>query len=814
MASYHLSVKIIKRSAGRSSVAAAAYRARCALHDQRQGMRFDYSQKPDLAHSEILAPENAAAFVKDRASLWNAVEAGEKRKDAQLAREVEIALPAELSLEQQIALTRAFVQDNFVAHGMVADINIHHSETNPHAHILLTLREIDQNGFGKKVRAWNRRENVLTWRAEWEAVQNKHLAMAGLDVRVDARSLADMGVELIPQTKLGVGRHRRQKLDQQRNYEEVLSANGQKILADPTIALYHLTYYHATFTRRDVYRYLNAHSWGVEQFDRCRRAIFDSSELVTVGTDEKGELRYSTRTMVATEKAMLQASAMMGLAHDHGVQPKYIEQAVARRSLHTGQEIAFRHMAGHGNLALVTGKAGSGKSYTLSAVKEAYESQGYHVQGAALSGIAAEALERSSGIVSGTIHRKIWEWEQGRNRLHKKSVLVIDEAAMVGTRQMAVIVREALVSRAKLILVGDDQQLQSIEAGAAFRGIRERVGCVSLREVQRQEKDWQKEATRLLAGDEQDIGRALDLYRAHGNIRMAADTGDIQRVLVTDWARDFGDGQSRLILAHRRRDVATFNRLGRWFLQNKGYLGEKSAEVETTNGKIRVSANERIMFLRNDMGLGIKNGSLGTLEKIHGRVLAVKLDNGRQVAVDTRFYKDFTYGYAATIHKSQGATVDYAYVYATRSFDRHLAYVALTRHRKDMVLYHARNALGNDMVRIFSRPRMKSLVADYGRLRGLVPVAPAKAEKAVAEPQRQYEIVLSYETRSGRHEEQFTVQAPEGLDRKQLRSFLDKEARAIVNRSRDLQRAANLKALIRPARQVAKGRDIGPGLEM
>ena len=126
-----------------------------SIYDKSQGLTFDYTRKKDLAHSEILLPENAPARLADRPTLWNEVEHAERRKDAQLAREIELALPAELTLNQNIELVREFVKTNFVDQGMIADVNIHTKKDNPHAHILLTTREVTEEGFGKKVRAWN-----------------------------------------------------------------------------------------------------------------------------------------------------------------------------------------------------------------------------------------------------------------------------------------------------------------------------------------------------------------------------------------------------------------------------------------------------------------------------------------------------------------------------------------------------------------------------------------------------------------------------------------------------------------------------------
>lgn len=817
MASYHLSVKIIKRSNGRSSVAAAAYRARTLLHDERQGLTFDYSRKTDLAHSEIIAPENAPKFVHDRGALWNAIEHVEKRKDAQLAREVEVALPAEFSLEKQIQLTREFAMQNFVSQGMVADINLHGSETNPHAHILLTMREVNEKGFGKKVRAWNKRDNVLAWREEWAALQNRYLAREGLDIRVEHRSFDALGIELTPQNKLGVGKHSRRKATYVRvaDYHKILRENGECIIADPTIALQHLTYHHATFTKTDVFKYLNSHSDDTRQFERCRQAVFDSPELIVVGKDKKGELRYSTRTMVATEKAMLHSATVLSMWEHHGVDNPLLGQTVTTRQMTSGQLCAFYHMTSGRNIAVMTGKAGSGKSYTLGAVKEAYEAQGYRVQGAALAGIAAEALERSSGITSQTIHKTLWLWEQGRGQLNGKSVLVVDEAAMVGTRQMAEIVCEVERSRAKLILVGDDRQLQSIEAGAAFRGICERVGQVSLTEIKRQRKDWQKEATQLLSGGPEDIAHALKLYREHGNIRSVKDFEDTHQAVCTDWAWAYGQGTS-LMLAHRKKDVFLLNRTGRMHLKDRGHIAKSGKTIKTAGGKIELCKNERVMFLRNEKSLNVKNGSLGTVEKVQGKVLQVKLDTGERVAVDTRFYQDMDYGYAATVHKSQGTTVDRVYVLATRGFDRHLSYVALSRHREDVKVYHSRDKEGfsdqRHMERLFARVNEKTLVADYGELRGL---GPAPAAKACEAEKRCFEIVVTHRYPDGAKEFIKAVEVDPGLGQKERKGILRKEARRFSQELGEV-RGGRIEIKVRPVRRIPKvvGKRRGLGLGM
>ncbi len=194
MAIYHLSAKIIRRSAGRSSVAAAAYRSASRLSDQRLGLDYDYTRKGGIEHSEILAPENAPNWMRDRATLWNTVERVEKRRDAQLSREIELALPRELSLDRRVGLVREFIQSEFVDCGMVADCNHHAGKARdggeqPHVHVMLSTRELMGDGFGPKNRDWNSVDKLERWRERWAEHVNLELERAGHDIRVDHRNL-------------------------------------------------------------------------------------------------------------------------------------------------------------------------------------------------------------------------------------------------------------------------------------------------------------------------------------------------------------------------------------------------------------------------------------------------------------------------------------------------------------------------------------------------------------------------------------------------------------------------------------------------
>ena len=194
VAIYHLSAKMLSRSAGRSAVAAAAYRSGGRLQDERTGRVYDFTRKGGVEHVEIVVPRRTPAWMLDRTELWNGVEKAEKRKDAQLAREIEVALPRELPAARRAGLVREFVQAEFVSRGMIADLAIHVGRARdggeqPHAHIMLTTRIVTAEGFGPKNRDWNGTDKLDEWRARWAEHVNRDLERAGHRERIDHRSL-------------------------------------------------------------------------------------------------------------------------------------------------------------------------------------------------------------------------------------------------------------------------------------------------------------------------------------------------------------------------------------------------------------------------------------------------------------------------------------------------------------------------------------------------------------------------------------------------------------------------------------------------
>ncbi len=731
MAIYHLHVKVIGRKAGSSTVASAAYRSASRLRDDRLERSHDFSNKGGVVHSEVMLPENAPEAWSDREQLWNDVEAFEVRKDAQLAREVEFALPREMTQAQGIELARDFVQSEFVDQGMIADLNVHWDMTEdgtpkPHAHVMLTMRSVDENGFGPKVRDWNRTEMVERWRERWAELANERLAELDIDARIDHRSLEAQGIPLEPQSQIGAPAQRIEgegieAADRADMHREIARGNGARIIADPSIALDAITQQQSTFTRRDMAKFAHRHSDGVDQFSEVMGAMRNAPDLVELGEDGRGEDRFTTREMIETEQRLHRAAELMAEQERHEVEDTDREAALARAEarglvLSEEQADALAHVTDGRDLGIVVGYAGTGKSAMLGVAREAWEAAGYEVRGVALSGIAAENLESGSGIASRTVASMEHGWEQGRDALTARDVLVIDEAGMVGTRQLERVLSHAADAGAKVVLVGDPQQLQSIEAGAAFRSIFERHGGAEIGEIRRQREDWQRDATRDLATGR--TGEAIHAYDTHGTVHAAPTREQARDDLIDRWDRDrqASPDRSRIILTHTNDEVRALNEAARGRMREAGDLGG-DVRVTVERGERSFANGDRVMFLRNERGLGVKNGTLGNVEQVSERSMSVRTDDGRSVSFDFKDYDRIDHGYAATIHKAQGMTVDRTHILATPGLDAHGSYVALSRHRDGMDLNYGRDDFAdeNRLVRTLSRDRPKDMASDYER---------------------------------------------------------------------------------------------------
>jgi Ti-type conjugative transfer relaxase TraA len=768
MAVPHFSVSIVARGSGRSAVLSAAYRHCAKMDYEREARTMDYSRKQGLLHEEFVipadAPEWLQSMIAERSvsgaseAFWNKVEEFEKRSDAQLAKDVTIALPIELSVEQNIELVRDFVARHITAQGMVADWVFHDAPGNPHIHLMTTLRPLTESGFGsKKVAVTGPDGNVLrndsgrqvyelwagglhdfnAFRDGWFACQNRHLALAGLDIRIDGRSFEKQGIELTPTIHLGVGTKAIERkaasgngsadekavLERLELQEERRAENARRIQRSPEIVLDLITREKSVFDERDVAKILHRYIDDAGLFRSLMARILQSPETLRLDrerldfvTGVRAPAKYTTRELIRLEAEMANRSIWLSQRSSHGVREPMLAATFARHErLSDEQRTAIEHVAGNERIAAVIGRAGAGKTTMMKAAREAWEAAGYRVVGGALAGKAAEGLEKEAGIVSRTLSSWELRWSQGRGQLDDKTVFVLDEAGMVSSRQMALFVETVTRAGAKLVLVGDPEQLQPIEAGAAFRAIADRIGYAELETIYRQREQWVRDASLDLARG--NVGKAVSAYQSNGKMIGSELKADAVTNLIADWNRDYDPAKSTLILAHLRRDVRMLNELARTKLIERGVI-EQGSPFKTADGVRSFAAGDQIVFLKNEGSLGVKNGMLGkVVDAAPGRIVAVtgEGEHRAQVSVEQSFYNNVDHGYATTVHKSQGATVDRVKVLASLSLDRHLTYVAMTRHREDLGVYFGSRsfAKAGGLVEILSRRNFKETTLDY-----------------------------------------------------------------------------------------------------
>jgi Ti-type conjugative transfer relaxase TraA len=612
MANYHLTVKMISRTGGKSCVSSLAYRSATQLKDLKTGEAFDYTEKGFVGHVDILLPEDAPEWISELAEecktnkqsalqkLSNIFEAAEKRKDAQVYREVEFSLPNELSDEQNIKWAKEFIQEVCIKKGMVAITSFHFDIdkitglNKPHCHVLLSTRDLCEEGLNRlKSLEWNQDSLVHELRQQCEQYQNLALKEHGFESRVDHRSYAERGLDIDPQPKLNsaiIDMNRRGiKTDKQSNFDVARLKNQFKILRDPELVLSIVTSNHSTFTRHDIARVLNRYIDDPTQFRNLHDRLLGSHKLVRLDKTEGEEPVFTTKEMLRVEMGLVNTAERISAQLTHEVGDSLVKLVIDRQNeklaqyggLSTDQSEAIRHMLKGSQISCVVGYAGAGKTTSLEAAREAWESSGYKVVGLAPTGKAARNIE-DSGIRSLTIHKFLLAQGQGREQISSQTVIVLDEAGMVDSRRFGELLSIVERAGAKIVAMGDGNQIQAIEAGPAFRLLTNRVEPAVLETIVRQQEDWQKEATKLFGSAQAD--KALSLYMEKGAIKFIEEresrevakdalteyclarqmSGRVWKEMISDYEQEQGKTQFEQIDFNKLSDHQDYGLYERW----------------------------------------------------------------------------------------------------------------------------------------------------------------------------------------------------------------------------------------------------------
>jgi len=490
--------------------------------------------------------------------------------------------------------------------------------------------------------------------------------------------------------------------------------------------------------------------------------------------ERAGFVRYATKTLIAAEKELLVAARRSIGDRSHIVSNKTVDAVAGSRTLNPEQLAAFRRITTHaGSIQCIEGMAGTGKTYLLDAAREAWEKDGYRVIGCALAARAARQLESDSGIKSATLKSTLWRISppladrieharkkflaeakrgfrmdvRGMNakakakvrkavrkrdqplgglKLDKKTIVVLDEAGMVDSVQFNKLSQHVTKAGAKLVCGGDRRQVQPIEAGAPFASVAEVVGSVRLTEVIRQRHEWMREAVHHFADGDARTG--LSLYAKEGKLHVAQDRDAAMTTLVATWdRRRTADLSETLILAGTRGEVRELNLLAQYLRRIQSELGSRSIMI----GGTTFFEGDRVLFMKNNRAINVLNGDFGVVENIRGVIsspitpVVIRLDqldkrgNPIRVTFTPAQYKDLTLGYAATVHKTQGATLDRIFALVGGWMqDRELSYVQMSRHREDCRLFASKADAGEDLVelaRSMSRSRAKETAVEVPR---------------------------------------------------------------------------------------------------
>jgi conjugative relaxase-like TrwC/TraI family protein len=494
----------------------------------------------------------------------------------------------------------------------------------------------------------------------------------------------------------------------------------------------------ANFNERDLTRKVAEHGQGYLSCREARELVEEklrhSERIVNLGdlkTEQRNtelrryvdrkETQYATPEMIRLEVATHRAAEWLARRASPSA-PTLVEEAIRNHpTIKPDQAKAVRYLCGSegsGNLRLCTGDAGTGKSFMLRVCREVWQKEHRQVIGCALAGAAAESLRESSGIQSDTLHRTLGRIKRGEISLDNRSVVVLDEAGMVGSRLFYRLAREVVRADAKLVAVGDAKQLVPIEAGWIFKRMAQVHKDVRLSTVMRQEVPWQLEAGLKMGHGHSD--KALEDYLAHGRLTVSKTRREAVGELVSQWVTDGGitEPRNKLILAGLNADVREINLRCQAARIAAGVVHE---EKKVFFDKFFIHEGDRVQFSKRMTKHKIENSWVATVLGVDEArsSLRVRLDqDGRELTLDLRKLpkESLRLGYASSTHKAQGRTVDLAYILAGGPLtSRHLAYVQTTRHRKDARLYFGALDAGPDLLvaaRAMKRVEDKTLAVE------------------------------------------------------------------------------------------------------
>jgi len=671
--------------------------------------------KDKTAYSEVFLPDHVDEKFKNREVLWNAVEQIENRKNSQVSWEMVFALPDDecVTLEDRIELCQRFVKECFVSYGSAVQVDIHYptEDKNWHAHFQGTLREFDESG---KVFLPNKmrdgfipqvRNGKLIFPENWVKyavdLQNSFFKEKGYDITVDPAGM-------VTQKHIGPQRFRgrSQSLIEENELRKELN---REVLKNPKNLLDHITKSHSIFDYHTVDYYVQKIE-GLSHLEQetLIQSFWKQEQIIPLFSENDGKFsnKYTTQTIVDEEKSILRNAERIKNKKFHKI--SYNEGTVPfAKHLRPEQKEAFKKTIEGDGLVCINGLAGTGKSTLLEALKNLYEESNYTVRGMGPDTATCSVLKGKGFESPENIHRFLFNYKHGhREVVEGHEVWIVDESSKIGNTSLNELLKVAVSNQVKVIFTGDISQLSPVERGTAFCKFCEKFGFVSLDNVQRQEKESDREIVKLLSGLHgegtklENTRKAIDMIENQGGFHW--DESKVQSIksMIRSWAisKSLDPTSSSLLVAYKKDEVNVLNDVVRLFRKRNGELGEKDYLCKSATGTFVLSEGDRIRFKRRDNQIGVENGDMGIVKSLSPGKFVVEVSEGKQtktVEFSPEQYSNFQLGYVSTNFGSQGVTFDRSFIMCSPQMRLDAFYVARSRHIKSSDVFVSEDEIGN-----------------------------------------------------------------------------------------------------------------------
>lgn len=711
-------IKIVGRSSGGNACRSGAYNARSIVRDERTNVVYNFTNKKDNVYHRMLLPDHVDNKYQDLNELHNAVECIERKKNSQLLKEIIIALPddKELNLQDRINITHQIIDKKaWVKNGLAVQVDIHEpheGENNWHVHLLLTTRRFTEDGkkFEKhKARDLNpdfvnkeggkgfiqKEEKMIS--EDVRDIINDYFKSLGLTNRVDAISETP-GEHIGPVRMRSILNEVIVRNEEKALLNKVSFQTGEDVLSSVTKTA-------SVFNKNDLRRAVK-HIDNKEHRNWLINQALQSKEIEYLHDDSGARIGfYTTKTVKAEELKLMRLANyihkeknpirdLISIYRRNDLETiinQVVQDNQGKRILTDEQYRALEHiLLAESGLRIMRGRAGSGKSRVLGSFASICKASGMHVIGVAPTHKARGILSSLGYEQNDTIKGMLFKYMNGRFYVPKGSVIVVDEAGMVGNEDYMELKRLATSRKCNLILAGDERQLTSVQRGGMFEVMSEVYGSCSILDIKRQEARWGREVAKLMSDGK--VGNAVSILQEKGKIINSADKiSQIDR-LLSDWNNLSAPLEDKLIIAITNKDVNLLNCGAREYLKAKGMLIGKTIKVDEK----KYNKGERILITRTNKAIGVRNGDFAKIISISKNAFTLQLNgidqdigemNGKIVKINPQEFSGFTYGYATTIYKAQGASIPYIFILHDGFSGLRNSYVSLTRNVKDVNLY-------------------------------------------------------------------------------------------------------------------------------